>query len=69
MPHIEEIEKKDCHTKRKGKSSNKDCRTRKKRAAKRKPFREKEDSQERELCMEKKIKRREQSVAAFEKDN
>ena len=69
MPHIEEIEKKDCHTKRKGKSSNKDCCTRKKRAAKRKPLREKEDSQERELCMEKKIKRREQSVAAFEKDN
>ena len=29
----------------------------------------KEDSQERELCVEKKIKRREQSVAAFEKDN
>ena len=30
---------------------------------------EKKDSQERELCMEQKIKRREQSTVAFEKDN
>ena len=30
---------------------------------------EKKDSQERELCMKQKIKRREQSIAAFEKDN
>ena len=30
---------------------------------------EKEDSQKRELCMEKKIKRREQSISAFEKYN
>ena len=30
---------------------------------------EKEDSQERELCMEKKIERRVQSIAAFERDN
>ena len=29
----------------------------------------KDDSQERELCVKKKIKRREQSVAVFEKDN
>ena len=68
MPHIEELEKKDGHTKRKCKSSNKDCRIRKKRAAKREPLREKEDRQEREPCVEKKIKRREQSVATFEKD-
>jgi len=39
------------------------------RGPKRDLLREKEDSQERELCMEKKIKRREQSVAAFEKNN
>ena len=30
---------------------------------------EKKDSQERELCVEKRIKRRKQSVAVFEKDN
>ena len=30
---------------------------------------EKKDSQERELCMEQKIKKREQSIATFEKDN
>ena len=30
---------------------------------------EKKDSQERELCMEQKIKRREQSIATFKKDN
>ena len=30
---------------------------------------EKEDSQERELCVEKKIKRREQSIVVFEKYN
>ena len=53
------------------KSKERGSRTRKKResVAKREPLREKEDNQERELCVEKKIKRREQSVAAFEKDN
>ena len=30
---------------------------------------EKEDNQERELCVEKKIKGKEQNIAIFEKDN
>ena len=30
---------------------------------------EKEDNPERELCVEKKIKRRDQSIAIFERDN
>ena len=42
---------------------------RKERVARREPLREKEDGQERELCVEQKIKRREQSVADFERDN
>ena len=38
------------------------------RAAKSKPLREKKTAK-RELCVEKKIERREQSVAAFERNN
>ena len=65
------LEKKDCHKKSKGESSNKVPHERKKKKKKREQPRgsrlEKEDSQERELCVEKKIKRREQSVAPLRK--
>ena len=56
MPYIEETEKRESHT-------------REKRELPKGRRLEKEDSQERELCMEKKIERRGQSVAAFERDN
>ena len=42
---------------------------RKERAAKREPLREKEDNQERELCVEKKIERGEKNFVAFERYN
>ena len=56
VPYIEETEKRE-------------SRTREKRELPKGRRLEKEDSQERELCMEKKIERRGQSVAAFERDN
>ena len=40
---------------------------RKEKAAKRESLREKEDIQERELCEQKKIERREQSIATFKR--
>ena len=56
VPYIEETEKRE-------------SRTREKRELPKGRRLEKEDNQERELCMEKKIERRGQSVAAFERDN
>ena len=56
VPYIEETEKRESHT-------------REKRELPKGRHLEKEDSQERELCMEKKIERRGQSVAAFKRDN
>ena len=56
VSHIEETEKRG-------------NRTREKREQLRESHLEKEDSQERELCMEKKIERREERVAAFKIDN
>ena len=64
VPYIEETKKRESHTREKRESH-----TREKRELPKGRHLEKEDSQERELCMEKKIERRGQSVAAFERDN